>query len=32
MESAGKGAAVGKSRAVIGWKRINERASFAYNL
>ena len=24
--------AIGKSRAVIGWKRIAERASFVYNL
>ena len=31
MESAGKGAAIGKSQAVIGWKRIDERASFVYN-
>ena len=28
IESAGKGMAIGKSRAVIGWKRIAERASF----
>ena len=28
MESAGKGMAIGKIRAVIGWKRIAERASF----
>ena len=32
IESAGKGAVTGKNRAVIGWKRINERASFMYNL
>ena len=24
--------AIGKSQAVIGWKRISERASFMYNL
>ena len=28
IESAGKGMAIGKIRAVIGWKRIAERASF----
>ena len=28
IESAGKGMAIGKTRAVIGWKRIAERASF----
>ena len=27
IESAGKGMAIGKSRTVIGWKRIAERAS-----
>ena len=32
IESTGKEVAIGKSRAVIGWKRIDERASFAYNL
>ena len=32
IESAGKGMAIGKSRAVIGWKRIAERASFVGNL
>ena len=32
IENAGKRAAVEKSRAVIGWKRINERASFACNV
>ena len=32
IESVGKGAAIEKSWAVIGGKRINERASFAYNL
>ena len=32
IESAGKGVAIGKSRAVIGWKRIAERASFVYNI
>ena len=31
-ESAGKGGAIGKSLAVIGWKGINERTSFVYNL
>ena len=30
--SAGKEVNIGKSRAVIGWKRIAERASFVYNL
>ena len=28
IESAGKGMAIGKIRAVIGWKRIAKRASF----
>ena len=32
IESAGKGAAIEKSQAVIGIKRINERASFVNNL
>ena len=34
IENAGKVAAIGKrkSRAVIGWKRIDERASFIYKL
>ena len=32
IESAGKGMAIGKTRAVIGWKRIAERASFVKNL
>ena len=32
IESARKGVTIGKSRAVIGWKRIAERASFVYNL
>ena len=32
IESVGKGAAVEKSWAVIGWERVNERASFVYNL
>ena len=31
IESAGKGVAIGKSLAVVGWKRIAERASFVYN-
>ena len=31
IESAGKGVAIGKSLAVVGWKRITERASFVYN-
>ena len=32
IEGAGKGTAIEKSRAVIGEKRINEKASFVYNL
>ena len=32
IESAGKGAAIEKSRAVIGRKRIDEKASVVYNL
>ena len=32
IESAGKEAAIEKSRAVIGGERINEKASFVYNL
>ena len=32
IKSAGKEVAIGKSRAVIGWKRIAERASFVYYL
>ena len=32
IESAGKRAAKRKSRAMTGWKRIDERASFVYNL
>ena len=32
IESAGKGAIIQKSRAVIGGKRINERTSFVYIL
>ena len=32
IESAGKGAAMEKSKAVTSGKRINERASFVYNL
>ena len=32
IESAGKEAAIEKSGAVIGGKRINERASFVHNL
>ena len=31
-ESAALGAAIGKSQAVIGWKTIDDRASFVYNL
>ena len=30
IESAGKVAAIGKKRSVIGWKRIDERASFVH--
>ena len=32
IESTGKGVAVEKSRTVIGWKRIDEKALFVYNL
>ena len=32
MESAGKGEAIEKNRAVIGGKNINEKASFLCNL
>ena len=32
IENVEKGAAIGKSQAVMGWKRITERASFVYNL
>ena len=32
IERAGKGVAIGESGAVIGWKRIDERASLVFNL
>ena len=32
IESVVKEAAAGKSRAVIGWKKIDESASLAYNI